>query len=531
MQVNVGKLRLQLLDEIDRLFPPREIFLRTNGRVRYLAISRRQQLAVAGASLVFVAWILFSSTGFLLGNLLLDQRDGQIRKTAAAYANLQTEILATRQEFAQLAEELGANQKFMLDLARQGRAGLPSAATDGLAALTPPATTETAAPDPALNDFQDLLADLTASNRLVELEMKSIRNTIAALGRERDQAVLAREAMSKRLRDTQIRLVATKDGNAELGERLADLRLRLGALQMAYTEGAATERAFQETVAGMTADLSRTEQDNGRLERTIGAMQRTLATIADDRIALRSARDELSAKVSLLETRLSSVQTSHQTIFQKLTERTRVGVEEIEKTVDMTGLNVDSLLEAAARKLHGSGGPFLESAHLRSSEERKLLASIERLDDEVDRWERLQVVLRTLPLTTPLDNYSIGSLFGGRKDPVNGRRSKHEGLDLKNDLGTPVMATAPGKVVYAGWMGDYGRLVEIDHGLGIRTRYGHLKSISVKVGETVDYRQEIGALGSSGRSTGPHVHYEVRVNGKPYDPMNFLEAGKYVFKG
>jgi murein DD-endopeptidase MepM/ murein hydrolase activator NlpD len=260
-------------------------------------------------------------------------------------------------------------------------------------------------------------------------------------------------------------------------------------------------------------------------------MQRTLAAIADDRIALRAARDELSAKVGLLETRLTSVQSSHQTIFQKLTERARVGVEEVEKTVDMTGLNVDVLMAAAAKKLHGSGGPFLESAHLRSSEERKLLASIERLDDQVDRWERLQLILRTLPLSSPLDNYSIGSLFGGRKDPLNGQRSMHEGLDLKNDLGTPVMATAPGKVVYAGWMGDYGRLVEIDHGLGIRTRYGHLKSISVKVGETVDYRQEIGTLGSSGRSTGPHVHYEVRVNNKPYDPENFLEAGKYVFKG
>ena len=526
MQVNLGNLRLQLLDEINRMFPPREIFLRANGHVRYLPISRRQQLTAVGLAALVVVWVLFSTTGFLLGGFILDKRDAQIRDVASAYADLQSRIIASRQEFARLAERLGANQKYMLDLARRGRAGLPaSAAAASVLETEPPASSS------AFGGAEDLLAELAANNRMVEGEVAAIRDTVAALGRERDQAVLAREAMSKRLRDTQTRLAMATDGNAELGERLADMRLRLGALQMAYSESATTEHAFRETVASMTRDLGSTEQDNDRLRRAISAMQRGLAAIADDRIALRSARDELSAKVSQLEVRLSSVQASHQTIFQKLTERTRVGLSEVEKTVDMTGLNVDALVAQAAKKLHGSGGPFIESARLRSAEERKLLASIERLDDEVDRWEGLQLIMRVLPLTSPLDNYAIGSEFGNRRDPLNGRRSMHEGLDLKNDLGTPVVATAPGKVVYAGWMGDYGRLVEIDHGLGIRTRYGHLKSISVKVGDSVDYRQQIGTLGSSGRSTGPHVHYEVRMNGKPYDPMNFLEAGKYVFKG
>jgi murein DD-endopeptidase MepM/ murein hydrolase activator NlpD len=93
------------------------------------------------------------------------------------------------------------------------------------------------------------------------------------------------------------------------------------------------------------------------------------------------------------------------------------------------------------------------------------------------------------------------------------------------------LATAPGTVIYAGWMRDYGRVVEIDHGLGIHTRYAHLKAFTVTVGQKVEFRQEIGKLGNSGRSTGPHLHYEVQVNGKPQDPMNFMEAGKYVFKG
>jgi len=264
----------------------------------------------------------------------------------------------------------------------------------------------------------------------------------------------------------------------------------------------------------------------------ISGMQRNSTAAAQDRIALRAIRDELLSKVRGLETRLNMVSSTQKTMVEKLTQRTRVGVDEIEKTVAMTGLQVNSLLDAAGKQLSGEGGPFITPhSYARSAEDRLILASIENLDGEVERWERLQVVLRSLPLAAPLDIYGLRSGFGVRKDPMTGHMSMHEGLDLANDIGTPVLATAPGKVVYAGWMGDYGRMIEIDHGLGIRTRYGHLKKIEVKVGDTVGYRDEIGLLGSSGRSTGPHLHYEVRVDNRPYDPINFLEAGKYVFKG
>src|SRR3546814_10199280 len=93
----------------------------------------------------------------------------------------------------------------------------------------------------------------------------------------------------------------------------------------------------------------------------------------------------------------------------------------------------------------------------------------------MSRWEKLQVVLRSMPLNAPLDHYTVGSLFGTRKDPFNGKLAVHEGLDFSAPLGSAVLATAPGKVVFAGRKGSYGRMVEIDHGFGIRTRYAHLK--------------------------------------------------------
>ena len=132
---------------------------------------------------------------------------------------------------------------------------------------------------------------------------------------------------------------------------------------------------------------------------------------------------------------------------------------------------------------------------------------------------------------SPLDNFALMSGFGARHDPFTGQAAMHYGLDMSAPMRTPVMATAPGTVVVAGWKSRYGRMVEIDHGNGLRTRYGHLYKINVRRGQKVDFREVVGLLGSSGRSTGPHVHYEVLVNGEPTDPNKFLRAGKDVFKG
>jgi murein DD-endopeptidase MepM/ murein hydrolase activator NlpD len=306
----------------------------------------------------------------------------------------------------------------------------------------------------------------------------------------------------------------------------------VGSLLTAQAAKAADNAFMQGQVARLGTALDDIRSRNARLQALVTGIQRTTVVAAQDRIALRAVRDELLSKVRTLESRLNAVSSTQNSMVEKLAERTRVGVDEIEKTVAMTGLKVDALLDAAGAMLSGEGGPFISPRNYNhTAEEQLVLASIENLDGELGRWERLQVVLRSLPLTAPLDNYAIRSGYGVRKDPISGRAGMHEGLDLSNEIGTPVLATAPGKVVYAGWMGDYGRMIEIDHGLGIRTRYGHLKKISVKVGDTVDYRDEIGLLGSSGRSTGPHLHYEVRADDRPYDPINFLEAGKYVFKG
>jgi murein DD-endopeptidase MepM/ murein hydrolase activator NlpD len=359
-----------------------------------------------------------------------------------------------------------------------------------------------------------------------------LRTEVATLDGARRRAATARDYYADAWHETEGALAAQREQGASLADQVAALHSQIDAMQLAAVDDAGTRRALDQRIAALSADLAAATGENGKLSQTIRGMQRTVAMIADDRSALRAARNELNAQVAFLEGRMTSMQQTQQTIVQNLTDRAHLTVAQIEKTIIMTGLDVDGLLDAAASKVTGEGGPFVPvSRVLRSTEERTMLASIQKLDGEVGRWEHLQLILHNLPLAAPLDNFTLMSGFGERLDPFTNQRAIHYGLDLKNEIGTPVLATAPGTVIYAGWMRDYGRVVEIDHGLGIHTRYAHLKAFTVTVGQKVEFRQEIGKLGNSGRSTGPHLHYEVQVDGKPHDPMNFMEAGKYVFKG
>jgi murein DD-endopeptidase MepM/ murein hydrolase activator NlpD len=139
--------------------------------------------------------------------------------------------------------------------------------------------------------------------------------------------------------------------------------------------------------------------------------------------------------------------------------------------------------------------------------------------------DSLRHALPTLPLRKPLSGtLQMTSGFGYRTDPFLGRPALHSGVDLREDFGQPVRATAAGVVIAAGPSGGYGNMVEVDHGGGFSTRYGHLSTILVAPGQQVAPGAVIGRVGSTGRSTGPHLHYEVRADGEAVDPTRFLRA-------
>ena len=192
------------------------------------------------------------------------------------------------------------------------------------------------------------------------------------------------------------------------------------------------------------------------------------------------------------------------------------------------GLNMAQLEAATPRS--GMGGPFVpvKLPADAGAFERQLY----RINITRSQVERLNRTLALVPYRKPvIGEVEFTSGFGVRSDPFLGRPAMHTGLDFRAPTGDPVRATANGKVVSSGWAGGYGRMVEIDHGNGLATRYGHMSEIHVKVGDPIKIGQVIGAVGSTGRSTGPHLHYETRIDGEPVDPQKFLRAGVRLSAG
>jgi murein DD-endopeptidase MepM/ murein hydrolase activator NlpD len=157
-------------------------------------------------------------------------------------------------------------------------------------------------------------------------------------------------------------------------------------------------------------------------------------------------------------------------------------------------------------------------------------SKVRELDEALDALDQLKAEARKLPLANPAPGRPVTSAFGVRTDPILGTAALHSGMDFRAPVGMAAKATAAGVVTRAGWAGGYGRMVEVDHGNGFTTRYGHLSKVLVKVGEKVQAGDKVGLTGSSGRSTGPHLHYEVRRNGEALDPVRFLKVGKKVQK-
>jgi murein DD-endopeptidase MepM/ murein hydrolase activator NlpD len=190
------------------------------------------------------------------------------------------------------------------------------------------------------------------------------------------------------------------------------------------------------------------------------------------------------------------------------------GLSQVERVLASTGVDVRHLF-AQFGVTSGEGGPYIPASHAPQSAGNP-------------NPEKLAALVKTLPVSAPLESYQLGSPFGVRGDPINGQSSYHTGIDLQAPYMSPVYATAAGTVTYSGYRDDYGKVVEIDHGNGIATRYAHLHRQTVSVGQRVVAHTQIGFLGSTGRATGPHVHYEILVNGEPQDPAKFLGLARLV---
>ena len=214
-----------------------------------------------------------------------------------------------------------------------------------------------------------------------------------------------------------------------------------------------------------------------------------------------------------LESSIDSVRAESSRIGTKLATRLRA----LSKLLAKAGLDVDRLVAeatpAAGQLSEGQGGPLVPATGRGAGRALERAAAA-----DLDRLQRMQSVLLAMPLAAPMTEYKLNSGFGYRRDPFRRRGAVHTGLDFGGPRNAPIHATAPGTVVESGRAGAYGIMVVVDHGMGIETRYAHLSRALVRVGDKLTTGKTIGTMGRTGRATGHHLHYEIRVNGRALNP-------------
>ena len=336
--------------------------------------------------------------------------------------------------------------------------------------------------------------------------------------------------LTRDLKDNHDLTLSLVERNATLQISLTTVEKRLRNTEDERKDVASARETLRRKLTGIENDMLQLSTKNFSLRNNLMSVETDLQTVVRDRDNTHERNTILQTQITVLEDRLTSLQTAQDITVEKMTEGTMAYIGSLEKIVEIAGIEVDTLIASSQGIVikESQGGPFIPVKPEEAGG--VLMKKLVSLDDHLNQWETLQTIMARLPLAAPLNTYSITSSFGKRRDPMNKRWSAHYGVDFGAPMRSPIYAPAPGVVTQAGNKGRYGRFIEIDHGSGIFTRYGHLNKIYVKRGQKIDFRHKIGQLGSSGRSTGPHLHYEVVFNGKPRNPMLFIKAGRHVFQ-
>lgn len=424
---------------LERRFPEKRLFLRTDADTRFVRLKPLHQLvAWVGVSMV-VGWAIVATAIILMDSIGAGNFRAQAQRDQLIYEDRLSALAAERDLRA--GEAIAAHERFSAALEQ-------------------------------ISQMQSALLASEDRRRELETGIEVIQSTLRRTMGERDSA-----------RDERAALLASVEGG--------------GALP-----GAASE--MTDTVDLLSAALADT-----------AAERDTLAVDAEAAIA-RAA--DMQLELELLEEK-------NDEIFRQLEEAMLVSVEPIEKMFRNAGMDPDRLLREVRRGYSGTGGPLTPVTF--STRGAASDAQTERANailQQMDQINLYRIAAERAPFDIPVKSgYRMTSGFG----PRWGRM--HNGLDFAAAIGTPIYAPADGVVTFAGWSSGYGRLVKVQHAFGIETRYAHQSRIRVEVGQRVSRGDRIGDIGNSGRSTGPHLHYEVRVGGTPVNPMTYIRAGQDVF--
>lgn len=377
-----------------------------------------------------------------------------------------------------------------------------------------------------------------SSREQVKMQQMLYEDRLGALSTDRD--LRAEETASAQARfnlalaqvsQMQARLLASEDRRRELETGIDVIQ---NTLRRTIRERDAARSELDEMQLALDAQGDRERTEAGMAEDTLATLEimtQALGSTAQERDAALTSVEREAEKVAAIAAEKRALEARNEVIFAQLEEALTVSVEPLKKMFRAAGLSPDELLESVRKGYNGQGGPLtpisLSTKGTPPSSEELRANTILRGLDEVNLY---RIAAFKAPFAMPVhDTFRYSSGFGVRQDPKGWGTRMHEGTDMAGAQGTAILSTADGTVTHAGWKNGYGNLVEIKHAFGISTRYGHLSKVRVEVGQKVSRGDLIGDMGNTGRSTGTHLHYEVRIGGTAVNPMTFIKAATHVF--
>ena len=474
----VDSLRDRAWEFVRTNFPERQVYIRSDGRVQFFTFTPLMQAILAGATLLLLGWVAFTSVNTVFKDRIIAAKEKNFRQMQSSYetriASLQLSydelngaLVATEDHFRSLVDDLEVRHRTLADLVRSKENLRQELGLDAAPA--------------------DLISDL-ASNDSTEFNAAT-QADLAMSGENSELAPeIVRDATSNEL-----------PKNAPGGRNTRPMQLGIGGPAQGF---------FEETIR--------------RLERFFSSRPAQLRT---DHPSLRQIEE--------LEARLDHLLPVQLALASELKNEVDRDTGRFAEAITLAGLKPETLLDQAHAEPGGIGGPEISipvstSKGCDSSFYETALAATATFED----YSELAAALHAMPLAEPVQGEGewLSSSFGTRQDPITKQLAFHSGMDFSGPRGSDVRVTAPGKVIFAGRNGAYGNSVEIDHGYGLKTRYGHLDEIFATVGSQLDEGDVVGTLGMTGRTTGPHLHYEVWFKDTIRNPWKFLRAGRYVLE-
>lgn len=371
---------------------------------------------------------------------------------------------------------------------------------------------------------------------LREQQMYGERLNALAMERDRraEEARMAQErfyiAMDE-ISKMQSLLLESEDGRKELQTGIEVIQSTLRRTMKERDEARSDKATLLAELETRTGTRSVQAAQIADLEDTVEMLTAALSNTAEyrDTIAKKAEKAEEEIGELVFAARLKDEKAKR--IFQQLEDAATVILEPMDRMLRQAGLPADRLIDDVRDTYSGKGGPLVPIALSTKGEEPdELELRANEVLDAMDQANLYRLVATRLPFTAPVQSsYRFTSRFGYRRHPITGARSMHTGNDYAAPTGTPIYAAGDGVVTHAGWAGGYGKLIKIQHANGYETRYAHLSRIRVTQGQRVSRDDRIADMGSTGRSTGPHLHYEIRIGGKPVNPMTYIKAGRNVF--